>query len=498
MKSKLVALVLAIAVILSSFYVIGAFPEEEKPKIAVIEMHGVIMKSETRDGFIKIIEEVKKKDSVKAVVLEIDCPGGGLTATEDIYLSALSLKEEKPVVTSILRFGASGGYYIGVAGEHIYSLPSSKVGSIGMIANMPEREPQEDTLDTGRYKQAGGWGEEEYPFKVKLALDGFLSAVEEQRGDSLKLNRSELSQARVYFGREAENNGLVDEVGTTFDAVEKAAELAGVEDYKVVRYNQTSWEEQVMGFKQYKKTAMAPSMSYLYLVNKMSGNESKDEDVDTGVSDLGSSDNYVLIDRAHGNDFQLDKINYFLSQIVENDYSIRYAEYDFVDMLKKSKALVIMSPSTSYNKEEVEEIKNFVRDGNKVLMVYDPFSTNTSVLNSLISDYGMFFASGYLYNNQENYGNYRHLWINYSDEIEGIEARSVLYTTTYIHGGERLAYASNSTKFSGNEMSANYAVMAQNNNVLAVGDKTFMEQPYCYVEGNPRLISWMADYITQE
>lgn len=498
MNSKIVVLVLAIVVIFSSLYVFDLFPEEEKPKIAVIEMHGVIMRSETRDGIIRIIEDVKRNDSIKAVVLEVDSPGGGLSATEDIYLSALDLKEEKPVVTSVLRFAASGGYYIGVAGEYIYSLPSSNVGSIGMIAEMPETKPQEDALDTGRYKQIGGWGEEEFPFKVQLALDGFLSAVQEQRGDRLKLNRSELSEARVYFGREAENNGLVDEIGTTFDAIDKAAEMAGIEDYEVVRYGQTSWEQEVMGFKQYKESAMSPSMSYLYLVNKMNESESESEsDEKESNNNLGSTDSYVLIDRAHRNDFQLDEINYFLSQIVENGYSIRYAQNDFVDMLNRSKALVIMSPSISYDNEEMKEIKNFTEDGNKVIIIYDPFSTNTSVINSLLSDYGMFFANGYIYNNQENYGNYRHIWINYSDEIEGLDARSVFYTSTFIHGGDRVAYASNTTKFSGSGMSASYAVMAQNSNVLAVGDRTFIEEPYCYVEGNPRLIAWMADYITQ-
>ncbi len=498
MNSKLIAFVLAVVIIFSSFYVFDFFPEEDKPKIAVIELHGVIMKSDTRDSIIRTIEDVKRNDSIKAVVLEIDCPGGGLSATEDIYLSALKLKEEKPVVTSILRFGASGGYYIGVAGDYIYSLPSSNVGSIGMIAEMPEREPKEGALDTGRYKQIGGWGEEEYPFKVKLALDGFLSAVEEQRGDRLKLNRSELSEARVYFGKEAENNGLVDEIGTTFDAVEKAAEMAGIEDYETVRYSQSSWEQEVMGFKQYKEAAMTPSMSYLYLVNKVNESGTSDEGGENEpFNELGSTDKYVLIDRAHRNDFQLDKVNYFLSQIVENGYSIRYAEYDFVDMLNKSSALIIMSPSISYNDEEMEKIKNFVEDGNKVLMIYDPFSTNGSAINSLLSDYGMFFANGYIYNNQDNYGNYRHVWVNYSDEVQGVDARSVFYTSTFIHGGDRLAYVSNNTKFSGSGMSANYAVMAQNNNVLAVGDRTFMEEPYCYVEGNHRLISWMADYITQ-
>ncbi|MFP3908345.1 MAG: S49 family peptidase [Halobacteriota archaeon] len=501
MNSKLVALVVSVVVIFSFSYVFDFFPEQETPKIAVIEMHGVIMKSETHDSIIRTIEDVKKNDSIKAVVFEIDSPGGGLSATEDIYLSALDLKEEKPVVTSILRFGASGGYYIGIAGDYIYSLPSSNVGSIGLIAEMPEKGPQEGALDTGRYKQIGGWGEEEYSFKVNLALDGFLSAVEEQRGDSLKLNRSELSEARVYFGREAENNGLVDEIGTTFNAIDKAAEIAGIKDYEVVRYNQTSWEQEVMGFKQYEEETTTPSMSYLYLVNSKNdtGSESGMEGgVNEPFNALGSSDNYVLIDRAHRNDFQLDKINYFLSQIVENGYSVRYAEHDFAGMLDKSKALVIMSPSISYNEEEMDAIKSFVEEGKKVLIIYNPFSTNTSVINSLLSDYGMFFANGYVYNNQDNYGNYRHIWVNYSDEIEGVDARSVLYTSTFIHGGDRLAYTSNATKFSGNEMSASYSVMAQNGNVLAVGDRTFMEQPYCYVEGNPRLIAWIADYITQD
>jgi signal peptide peptidase SppA len=434
-----------------------------------------------------------RNKSIKAVVLEIDCPGGEVSAVEDIYLSILNLKKSKPVVAAILTIGASGGYYIAASADYIYALPSSNVGSIGVIAFVPKKEDvDEDVIDTGRYKRTG-YSEKEFPFKVQLVLDSFLDVVEMQRGEKLKLSRSELSKAMIYFGNEALVYGLVDEIGSTLDAIEKAARLAEIKDYEVVRISSKSFKRNVINLEEIKMFYPPPSFHYLYLITQ----ENETERYKEGGFASSSGNRVVLIDYSHENAFQLDDINFLLSKIVEKGYSVRYGKENISKMLNDSKALIIISPRKDYSDGEIKAIRNFVEKGGKVLVICDPSRTNASALNSLVTDFGLIFASGYLYNMYENYGNYRNIVITQfnSSKLANVE-RVVLFTATFIHGGKGIAFTSNDTYFSESEIAGNYKVISSNNNVLAIGDQTFLEQPYCYIEDNHKLVSWIGDYLT--
>ena len=491
-KTKIILLLLIVSIAFVTYSLLSQ--EKVKDKIAIVEIHGEIVSSTSRDEIIKLLDEVKKNESIKAAVLEIDCPGGEVSSIESIYLNILNLKKTKPVVASILGMGASGGYYIATAADYIFALPTSNVGSTGVVAFVPKEESiEEDVIDTGRYKRIG-YSEKEFPFKVQIVLDSFLDVVEKERGDKLKLNRSELSKAMIYFGNEALEFGLVDELGSTFDAVEKAAELAGIEDYEVVRLSSPFVSLNVRNYHELRETSRALSFHYMYLIGSINETEKKEEEK---RGPIFASENVVLVDNSHKNDFSMDKINLLLSKIVEKGYSIRYSGDNFSESVKESKSLIVFSPRKGFSEDDIRGIRDLIDRDGKVLLVFDPSRGNSSTINTLAGDFGLVFASGYIYNMNENYGNYKNILVSdFNTSIIPNVRKTVFFTSTFIYGGEGLAFTSNDTYYSESDMPDSFAVISRSKNVVAISDQTFLEQPYCYIEDNHRLISWIADYLT--
>jgi protease-4 len=171
-------------------------------------------------------------------VLEINSPGGGATASEDVYLNVLRLREKKPVVSSIAEIGASGAYFIASASDYIFSKPTSNVGSIGVRATFPTRElPDEETLTTGPLKRSGST-REDFIRDLEMAKQSFLRSILVQRGDRITLSEEEVSKAGIYLGVEAKRFGFVDELGSSADAVDRAAELARLRRYRTLNINE--------------------------------------------------------------------------------------------------------------------------------------------------------------------------------------------------------------------------------------------------------------------
>lgn len=205
-----------------------------QPKVGVIRITTPIMGMSTASDIVKMLSYAEESEDIRAVVLEINSPGGSATASEEIYMSVVKLRENKPVVSSIGQVGASGAYYIASGSNLIYAKPTSFVGSIGVMSRLPEREKLDrDTVTTGPFKRTG-FSRRDQMYNVKLAQEAFLNAVLTQRGEKIELSREELARATIYIGVEGYENGLVDEIGSTSDAVERAASLAGVSNYKVV------------------------------------------------------------------------------------------------------------------------------------------------------------------------------------------------------------------------------------------------------------------------
>jgi protease IV len=176
--------------------------------------------------------EIEDDQRTKGVLLAINSPGGTVAASQEVYAAVTKLREKKPVVVSMLDQATSGGYYIASAANKIYANPGTLTGSIGVILSSVNVKElfnrigiESQTLKTGPYKDIFS------PFRAasdqeKQLLQALLqNTYEEFIGDVAKGRKMnleavrKLADGRIYTGRQAKENGLVDEIGTYEDAV---------------------------------------------------------------------------------------------------------------------------------------------------------------------------------------------------------------------------------------------------------------------------------------
>ena len=205
-----------------------------KPNVATITISGEILDQDYADDILDLLRDARNDDSIKAVVLQIDSPGGLVSSIEQIYLDVLHLRQQKPVVASIGMAGISGGYYIAVASNFIYAEPTTLLGNIGAWVTLPATEKlNENVITSGPFKATGG-SRRKVTGMLEMVRQEFVDAVISQRGDRLKMSEEELSRAEIYVGIESLRYGLIDDIGTRTAAIEKAASLAGIRNYGVV------------------------------------------------------------------------------------------------------------------------------------------------------------------------------------------------------------------------------------------------------------------------
>jgi len=207
-------------------------------KVAIIEIKGVIAQS---SDVIEELLQYREDHGVKAIVLRIDSPGGGVGPSQEIYEEILKVRKEKKVVTSMGSVSASGGYYIACASDVIVANPGTITGSIGVLMQFSSFEElfkkigiKGVTLKAGAYKDAGSPFREMTPEEkrlMQLVLDNvhnqFIQAVAKGRNlDPAKV--TEVADGRIFTGEQAKEYGLVDKMGNLQDAIEEAARLGNI------------------------------------------------------------------------------------------------------------------------------------------------------------------------------------------------------------------------------------------------------------------------------
>jgi len=212
-------------------------------RVAVVEVAGQIGARLNPRELSRTFNSIAQNPRYPAVVLDIDSPGGGAAASEALYLAAKRLSDKKPVAAAIRGVGASGGYMIACAANPIFALPTSVVGSIGVIWTAPMISEALDrvgvkmrTRAAGEYKDMGSLFRETTPEEDEK-LDALIQSVYERFVDIVAEGRPELSREQVahlasgeiHTGAEAHELGLVDQLGDLSDAVEWAANAAGIE-----------------------------------------------------------------------------------------------------------------------------------------------------------------------------------------------------------------------------------------------------------------------------
>ena len=209
-------------------------------QIAVLDLEGIILDSKE---FVEQLNNYGRSGAVRAVVVRVNSPGGGVAASQEIYeaLRKFRTNTRKKVVVSMATVAASGGYYVACGADRIFANPGSITGSIGVIAewyNYGEllrwAKLQEVVFKSGEFKDSGSGSRpltdaEKVYFQslIDNMYGQFVSAVAGNRKLDVARVRK-LADGRVFTGQEAKNNGLVDELGTLQDAVAAAAKLAGI------------------------------------------------------------------------------------------------------------------------------------------------------------------------------------------------------------------------------------------------------------------------------
>jgi protease-4 len=220
-------------------YGVGNQTAESAEEVAVIEVPGLISPA-TGGPVVDALVEARRDDSIAAVVLKVNTPGGSLAATEEIALEVERTAAEMPVVVSVGQMAASGGYYVSAPADEIYANPSSMIGSVGVnfAALNADADSGYRTIQSGPDK-SGGYTEAEALEMAEVMVEGFYGTVLEHRGEKLELSEAELAHAKVYPSQEALHNGMIDEIGTTEMAIGRAAELAGLDRYETVELDTT-------------------------------------------------------------------------------------------------------------------------------------------------------------------------------------------------------------------------------------------------------------------
>ncbi len=201
---------------------------EPTSTVVILEVEGPI-ESTLADDVETQLSDIRQNDSVGAVVLKMDTPGGAAPASERMYTAVQRTAEEMPVIASVQGASASGGYYTMLPADQIYVLPTSITGSVGLAASAPQ-ETAPVRGPSGPNKR-GENTIQQWATQQTLA-DTFINTVMQQRGDEIALDREQVATAAVFLGVEAVQNGFADEIGSTDDAIRAAAQQAGLDEYR--------------------------------------------------------------------------------------------------------------------------------------------------------------------------------------------------------------------------------------------------------------------------
>jgi protease IV len=209
-------------------------------KIGVVELEGVILDPDT------VVQQLKKfsdDDSIKAIILHVNSPGGGVAASEEIYREVKRIRDEKKkrIVASIGTVGASGAYYVSSATNKIYADNGSVVGSIGVISEwvnygdlMRWAKLKPEVLTVGEFKDTGDPTRELTPAEraylqtlIENMYGQFVQAVADGRHAKADDIRA-IANGKVWTGQQAFAMKLIDQIGDFQDAVKDTAKSVGI------------------------------------------------------------------------------------------------------------------------------------------------------------------------------------------------------------------------------------------------------------------------------
>ena len=239
----------------SYFKTIKSASIDSSDRIALVYAQGSILYGEGsptimgQETMNKALQSAREDRNIKAVVLRINSPGGSALTSDLIWREVEKTAKEKPVVVSISDVAASGGYYIATPATYIIAQPTSITGSIGVFGTLPNASELAEQWGISSYTLSTHERSATYsPFRplsdtfraeltegIEQTYQTFLERVASGRSMSIE-SVDAIAQGRVYLAPKALELGLVDEIGTLDDAIDKAAELAAIDEFKLREY----------------------------------------------------------------------------------------------------------------------------------------------------------------------------------------------------------------------------------------------------------------------
>lgn len=208
-------------------------------KIGVIPVEGAILDS---DPVLSQLIEFRKEKQIKAIILRINSPGGGVAPSQEIYREIRRTSKTKKVIASMGSLAASGGYYIASASDKIVANPGTLTGSIGVIMEFVHVEELlqklglgMEVMKSGEFKDIGS-PHRKLTEREKALIEALIAEIQNQFVGAVAEGRNisrekvqEIADGRILSGQQAKEYGLVDVLGNFRDAVELAKEMCGIE-----------------------------------------------------------------------------------------------------------------------------------------------------------------------------------------------------------------------------------------------------------------------------
>ena len=225
--------------IIAVYYAFGGIDDSTSPEEGI-----------NSEKVIKDLRKLREDETIKAVVLRVNSPGGSAYGSEQIWREVVLLKEKKPVIVSMGDYAASGGYYISCAADYIVADPTTLTGSIGIFGMFPNMEElltdklglHFDMVKTNKFADMGTlarpFNSDERAAMQNYINNGyklFVKRCADGRGMSVEAIEK-IAEGRVWTGATAKELGLVDELGGLDKAIEIAAQKAEVEAYSLLTY----------------------------------------------------------------------------------------------------------------------------------------------------------------------------------------------------------------------------------------------------------------------
>lgn len=235
-KWKNISFLMIIAIILLVFRVLFGSSDNVNRNIDVgdyiasVNIDGIIMDDDYRS---EVLEKIAKQENIKAVIVNVDSPGGGIVGSENLYELLSEIAKTKPIVTVMGSVATSGGYMASLASDHIIARNGSLTGSIGVIIQASEFTNLANKMGVkfltykssplkgapSPFEKANPEADRVINESVKDSYKFFADLVKKRRGEKIKNNLSIITDGRIFTGRQALRVGLIDEIGGKAEAI---------------------------------------------------------------------------------------------------------------------------------------------------------------------------------------------------------------------------------------------------------------------------------------